>query len=43
MAAGLTAFRKNVLRQSSPGFVIHAGEGRLPLGDGVTAIPFRDI
>ena len=43
MAASLRRFRKDIGPATMPGFVVHPGDTRLPLGDGVTALPFADL
>jgi uncharacterized protein len=43
MAAGVLAFRKDFPQRSTPGFVIHGGDIRLPMGSGVLALPFGAI
>ncbi|MBM4395731.1 MAG: ATP-binding protein [Deltaproteobacteria bacterium] len=43
MASGVKQFRRDVGAAAGPGFVVHAGDVRLPLGDGVTAIPFGEL
>ena len=35
---------QNFLRdEAMPGYVVHPGDTRLPLGDGVAALPFADL
>lgn len=41
MAAGIHAFRAELGERVGPGYVIHPGDIKLPLGPGVTALPFR--
>lgn len=43
MAASIAAFRKSLGDAALPGYVVHPGDVRLPLGDGVTALPFSDL
>ena len=43
MAKGIARFRGDLKKRVGPGFVVHSGEVRLPLGDGVTAIPFAEL
>ena len=43
MAASIRTFRKDLGAQSRPGYVVHPGDVRLPLGDGATALPFADL
>lgn len=40
MAAGITSFRSDYEERVGPGFVVHAGDVRLPMGPGVIAIPY---
>jgi len=42
-AKGLHEFKKLFAERALPGYVIHAGDVRLPLGSGVTALPFGDL
>jgi hypothetical protein len=43
MAASISEFRKDFGKRALPGYVVHAGDVRLPLGGGVTALPFTDL
>ncbi len=43
MASALRRFRRDVSAAALPGFVVHPGDVRLPLGPGVTALPFGDL
>jgi uncharacterized protein len=43
MAAGIVAFRELLGAKAASGYVVHAGEMRLPLAPGVTALPFADL
>jgi hypothetical protein len=43
MAAAIKTFREDFGDQALPGYVIHPGDLRLPLGANVTAWPFRDL
>jgi predicted AAA+ superfamily ATPase len=43
MAACIEAFQKDFGKSALPGYVIHAGDVRLPLGAGVTALPFSEL
>lgn len=43
MARGIRALRKDLGDRCGPGFLIHAGQGRLPLGSGVTAAGFAEL
>jgi hypothetical protein len=40
MAAGIAAFRRDLGARADRGFVVHGGEGELPLGPDATARPF---
>lgn len=43
MAAGIHRLRADLGTSVGKGFVVHPGRIRLPLGDGVVAIPFTDL
>ena len=43
MAAAIRTFRKDLGAEAWPGYVVHPGDVRLPLGDGATALPFADL
>ncbi|MCW5981341.1 MAG: ATP-binding protein [Bryobacteraceae bacterium] len=43
MASGIVSFREDFGDRAAPGLVIHAGDVRLPLSPGVTAIPIADL
>ncbi len=43
MAASIKTFQKDLGSAAMPGYVVHPGDIRLPLGDGVTALPFADL
>ncbi len=43
MASGVKLFRKDMGDRSLPGYVIHPGDVTLPLGSGVTALPFAEL
>jgi hypothetical protein len=43
MAASIGEFRKDFGKRALPGYVVHAGDVRLPLGAGVTALPFSEL
>lgn len=43
MAASVKAFRRDMGDAALPGYVAHPGDIRLPLGSGVTALPFADL
>jgi hypothetical protein len=43
MAAGIAAFQKDYGAAAAPGYVIHPGSVTLPLGAGVTALPYARL
>ena len=43
MAAGIVAFRELLGAKAAPGYLVHAGEVRLPLAPGVTGLPFAEL
>ena len=43
MAKAIRAFRASLPAQTHPGYVVHPGDSRLPLGGGVSALPFADL
>lgn len=43
MASLIVKFQEDMGKRAMPGYVIHAGEIRLPLGGGVTALPFSEL
>jgi len=43
MADGIRAFREAIGSTAAPGFIVHPGEIRLPLGPGATALPFGEL
>lgn len=43
MASGIARFRADLGERVGPGYVIHPGDVTLPLGSGVTALPFRAL
>jgi len=43
MAEGIRRFREDLGDRVGPGYVVHPGEVRLPLGPGVTALPFAAL
>ena len=43
MAAAIKTFREDLGSAALPGYVVHPGDIRLPLGPGVTALPFSDL
>ena len=43
MAASLRALRRDLGDRLGPAFLVHAGQGRFPLGAGVTAVGFSEL
>jgi len=43
MASAIKAFRKDLGKKAIPGYVVHPGDVTLPLGPGVTALPFAEL
>jgi len=43
MAAAIRTLREDLGGKSVPGYVVHGGDVRLPLGPSVTAIPFAEL
>ena len=43
MAAAIKKFQGDMESVAMPGYVVHPGDIRLPLGPGVTALPFADL
>jgi len=43
MAKAIRAFRASLPAQAHPGYVVHPGDSRLPLGGGVSALPYADL
>jgi len=43
MPAAIKTFQKDLGDKSMPGYVVHPGDVRLPLGPGVTALPFANL
>ena len=43
MATSIRTFRKDLGPAAAPGYVVHPGDIRLPLGSGATALPFSDL
>ena len=39
----IQAFQKHMKSAAMPGYVVHPGDIPLPLGPGVTALPFADL
>jgi len=43
MAASIKVFQQDYGDKALPGYVIHPGDIRLPLGPGVMALPFAEL
>lgn len=43
MASSIKTFQKDCGKQAMPGYVVHPGDIRLPLGPSVRALPFADL
>jgi predicted AAA+ superfamily ATPase len=43
MAATVKRFREDIGDKAGPGYVVHPGDTRLPLGSNVTALPFAEL
>ena len=43
MAASIRTFRNDLGAEAIPGYVVHPGAVRLPLGSGASALPFSDL
>ncbi len=43
MANAIRTFRKDHGEAAAPGYVVHSGDVRLPLGQGATALPFGEL
>lgn len=43
MTAGIRSFQELFGAKAAPGYVVHTGDMRLPLGEKVTAIPFQEL
>ena len=43
MAFSIKTFQKDFGDKAMPGYVVHPGDVRLPLGSNVTALPFSDL
>ncbi|MCX5772473.1 MAG: ATP-binding protein [Candidatus Hydrogenedentes bacterium] len=43
MASSIKSFRQEFDARAMPGYVVHPGDVRLPLGSDVTALPFSDL
>ena len=43
MAAAIEIFQRDLESAAMPGYVVHPGDVHLPLGSGVTALPFAAL
>lgn len=43
MAASIRTFQRDLQGTAMPGYVVHPGDLRLPLGPSVTALPFAEL
>ena len=43
MASAIKTFRRDMGDRAMPGYVVHTGDVALPLGPGVTALPFAEL
>ena len=43
MASSISTLQKDLGPEAVPGYVVHPGDVRLPLGPGATALPFSDL
>ena len=43
MASAVKTFQKDLGDKAMPGYVVHPGEVALPLGQGVSALPFAEL
>lgn len=43
MAASIRTFQRDLQGKAKPGYVVHPGRLRLPLGSVVTALPFTEL
>ena len=43
MASTVKTFQKDFGKQATPGYMVHPGDTVLPLGSGVTALPFAGL
>jgi hypothetical protein len=43
MGDGIRALRRDLGSRVAPGYVVYAGDVRLPLGDGITALPMAQL
>jgi len=43
MASAILTFQKDFGDKAMPGYVVHPGDTMLPLGSGMTALPFAEL
>lgn len=43
MASSIRTFQEDFGDRALPGYVVHSGDIRLPLGSNVTALPFAEL
>jgi hypothetical protein len=43
MASGIRTFQEDIGARAAHGFVVHSGDTHLPLGRGVSALPFQEM
>jgi hypothetical protein len=43
MASSIKTFQQDFENKALPGYVVHPGDMRLPLGSHVTALPFSEL
>jgi len=43
MATGIRSLMADLGSKVTPGYIVHPGEVRLPMGDGIVALPFSDL
>ena len=43
MADGIKAFQDDLGDKAADGYIVHPGDIRLPMGSGVTALPFAEL
>ena len=43
MASSIRKFQQDFGNKATPGYVVHPGDMRLPLGSNVTALPFTEL
>jgi hypothetical protein len=43
MASSIKTFREDFGNRAAPGYVVHPGDVRLPLGSNLTVLPFGEL